>query len=227
MHHLPETAELISQEQLQKWVKTHDEVYLKPVLSNRGKGIFLLSVEADTFVVTTNSSIYSFNNFEDLWDELNLDLICNKYIIQRKVALHTFEGSVYDYRVLVQRLRSDWTITGIGVRVAKKEGILTHIPNGGKIISIKELSDALTREEIEHLVQFVATKLERAYGYIGEFSIDIGKDKNNNLWIFEVNSKPMKFDEPDIYAKQLETLIDNFYAETFFFLNKFQSLNSH
>lgn len=214
--YLPATAHLNKKDQLCNWVEVHNEVYLKPVLSNRGKGIFLLSKEDRTFVVRTNSMSYSFERFDDLWNELNLDMICHKYIIQRKVTLLTFEGSPYDYRVLVQRIKNDWFITGIGVRCAKEEGIMTHIPNGGTIIPIEDLTDPLTNADIEHLVQLIATRLEKAYGYIGEFSIDIGKDVDGNLWIFEVNSKPMKFDEPHIYSKAMETLISCFYDETLF-----------
>ena len=39
-------------------------------------------------------------------------------------------------------------------------------------------------------------------------SIDLGVDKSGNLWFFEANSKPMKFDEPEIRRKSLQKLIE-------------------
>ncbi|UUZ93289.1 YheC/YheD family protein [Paenibacillus sp. P25] len=38
-------------------------------------------------------------------------------------------------------------------------------------------------------------------------SMDLGVDTNGDLWFFEANSKPMKFDEPPIRKKSLENLI--------------------
>jgi len=37
-------------------------------------------------------------------------------------------------------------------------------------------------------------------------SMDLGVDKQGNIWFFEANSKPMKFDEPHIRQKSLERI---------------------
>ncbi|MBR8645638.1 hypothetical protein KEH51_21385 [[Brevibacterium] frigoritolerans] len=40
-------------------------------------------------------------------------------------------------------------------------------------------------------------------GFLGEFSIDIGEDESGSLFIYEVNSKPMQFDEEEIETNRL------------------------
>ncbi|WP_052186947.1 YheC/YheD family protein [Thermoactinomyces sp. Gus2-1] len=43
---------------------------------------------------------------------------------------------------------------------------------------------------------------------LGEMSMDLGIEKDGSLWIFEANSKPMKFDEPNIRRRSLRRLIE-------------------
>lgn len=53
--------------------------------------------------------------------------------------------------------------------------------------------------------------IENCSGYsLGEMSLDLGIDENNNLWFFEANSKPMKFDEPYIRHTSLIRLLQYF-----------------
>lgn len=214
--YLPPTAHLSSKQQFSDWIDDYNNIYVKPVLSNQGKGIFKVCKEGDLFIVNTNKEKQTFQSIDDLWNQLDFEAKINKYIIQKSINLLTFEGSPYDYRVLVQRIKDHWSVTGIGVRCARKDRITTHVPNGGRIISLDQLDSPLTVSEIEHLVILIARKLEIAYGYLGEFSLDIGKDEDQNLWVFEVNSKPMKFDELHIYNKAMNRLIDCFYEDTHF-----------
>jgi hypothetical protein len=42
---------------------------------------------------------------------------------------------------------------------------------------------------------------------LGEMSLDLGVDTAGQMWFFEANSRPMKFDEPDIRKKSLERIV--------------------
>ncbi|KYC97138.1 hypothetical protein B4102_0793 [Heyndrickxia sporothermodurans] len=44
----------------------------------------------------------------------------------------------------------------------------------------------------------------------------MGRDQSGKLWIYEVNSKPMSFDEEDIEKKRIKNLIQIFYNQTIF-----------
>ncbi|MNJ68961.1 Endospore coat-associated protein YheD [compost metagenome] len=53
----------------------------------------------------------------------------------------------------------------------------------------------------------IARQIEKGTGYtLGEMSMDLGIDKEGNIWFFEANAKPMKFDEPHIRKKSLERI---------------------
>jgi hypothetical protein len=212
--YLPETELLESKAQLQNWLVLYRSILIKPVLSNRGNGIVLINKLDDLIEIKSNNSRKLYERISDVWDELNPSQRSN--IIQRKVNLKQYNQRPFDLRILVQRRKDVWGITGIGVRRAGDNAITTHVPRGGQVLPFETISEALSIEEVDFLANQVARQLELAYGYLCEFSIDLGIDEDGHLWIFEVNSKPMKFDEPHIQEKALTTLIECFNADAGF-----------
>lgn len=213
LSYLPKTELLESVNQLQNWLLEYNSFIVKPVLSNRGNGIYLINKFESHYEVKTNSSSKCFDSIEAVWEDINKN---SKTIIQQKIQLKQYNNRPYDLRILVQRQKDTWEISGIGVRCAGLGAITTHVPQGGEILSLESVNDGLNLDEIELLASEVAHQLELAYGYLCEFSIDLGVDENNSFWIFEINSKPMKFDEPHIQKKALETLIQCFYDDAGF-----------
>ena len=62
------------------------------------------------------------------------------------------------------------------------------------------------------LARACGEQLQTSFGMIGEFSVDLGiNKKNGELVIFEINAKPMRFDEKDIEEKRLNSLADTFF----------------
>ena len=62
-------------------------------------------------------------------------------------------------------------------------------------------------ERAAKLAIAVAKGIERQSDQqLGEISIDLGIDRRLNMWVFEANAKPMKFDEPRIRKRSLERL---------------------
>ena len=62
-----------------------------------------------------------------------------------------------------------------------------------------------------NLISECGKEMSKHFGFIGEFSADIGLSKGGQLYMYELNAKPMIFDEPDIQrhgAKQLISLFD-------------------
>jgi hypothetical protein len=54
----------------------------------------------------------------------------------------------------------------------------------------------------------IAKQIEIAAKHtIGEMSLDLGIDTSGQIWFFEANSRPMKFDEPEIRKRSLERII--------------------
>jgi hypothetical protein len=49
------------------------------------------------------------------------------------------------------------------------------------------------------------------WGFFGEFSIDAGVSSKGNYYLFEINSKPMSFDEQEIEKKRIKNLCRLFF----------------
>ncbi|MCL6459347.1 MAG: YheC/YheD family protein, partial [Gorillibacterium sp.] len=95
--------------------------------------------------------------------------------------------------------------------------ITTHVPRGGHIdnpenaliSSFGQKRTPLLMKKVEATSHIIAKRIEKAAGYsLGEMSLDLGIDKNGRIWFFEANSRPMKFDEPEIRRKSLERIIE-------------------
>ena len=56
--------------------------------------------------------------------------------------------------------------------------------------------------------------LSEQFGYFGEFSIDAGISQSGNYYIYEVNSKPMSFDENEIEERKISQLCRLFFQLT-------------
>lgn len=78
----------------------------------------------------------------------------------------------------------------------------THVPAGGVVISTEDLPMKTDQEIIEKLVSQCGKQLIAFYDDIGEFSADVGVTPDGKYYIFELNAKPMDFDEAPIKNMQ-------------------------
>lgn len=222
--YLPRTAPLESHDQLRRWVREHELLYVKPADGKAGDGIIQVRREGERFRVTYQHngkrSHTTHKNRQDAADAIWSRTRGRDYLLQQGIYLTSHAGRHFDLRLLLQKNRYGiWQVTGMGARIADADGITTHVPNGGQI----EKADKLLRasfgrqkgDEVGNKVKQTALRLaetiERAAtrdgGLIGEMSMDIGLASDGKLWFFEANAKPMKFDEPYIRAKSLMRLL--------------------
>jgi hypothetical protein len=139
------------------------------------------------------------------------------YLVQQAIILSRYQGRIFDVRLLAQKdRRGQWQISGLGVRVASKGGITTHVPNGGFIAGIDQVLAAVFGQQADHVQQRVRTLAlqiapaveQGCKASFGEMSMDIGIDRQGRPFFFEANAKPMKFDEERIRHAGLQTLTD-------------------
>ncbi|MCD1258862.1 YheC/YheD family protein [Paenibacillus athensensis] len=223
---IPETLQLSSAQELDRMLREHDFVYLKPVKGKAGRGImrlerriskgqqteYLLFVQDDK-----QMNRFAHSSLDALWQQVSEQRGSKEYIVQQGITLSRFKQRNYDLRALVQKTgRGRWAVTGIGARVAGRRSITTHVPRGGSIDDpLKLLTHAFGASEAKRLLKRVhqtalklASHIESASGHqLGEMSMDLGIDTSGRIWFFEANSKPMKFDEPHIRQKSLERII--------------------
>ncbi|TDG00664.1 YheC/YheD family protein [Paenibacillus piri] len=224
---IPTTQKLTSGDELEQLLQKHPNLYLKPVRGKAGKGIMKVSRVPAKVSKTrkyqlsvqekTRSHISRYATIPQLWAQIREMVGTKDYIMQQGITLSNYKQRPFDLRVLVQKnSKGLWSIAGVGARLAGKLSITTHVPRGGSIDEPGKLLEAgfgavgskriIAKAKKAALV--IAKQIEKASGStLGEMSMDLGVDTAGQIWFFEANSKPMKFDEPQIRKKSLINLI--------------------
>lgn len=223
--YIPSTYELINLHELEFMLKLHSLVYLKPVRGKAGKGIMKVAFTPGMpetpyclhIQFRNKSRISLHHSIIELWQKLQRRIGDEKYIIQQGIQLANYKERTFDFRVLMQKnAMGEWSLTGIGARVAGNLSITTHVPRGGSIDEPKKLLNATFGDgsaqrimrRIKKSAFAIAKQIEKSQGFqLGEMSLDLGVDTSEQIWFLEANSRPMKFDEPDIRKKSLQRII--------------------
>ncbi|MEN1985325.1 YheC/YheD family endospore coat-associated protein [Paenibacillus hubeiensis] len=220
---VPYTRRMRSASGLGKVLQQYPYLYLKPESGKAGKGIMMLKFqEKDQFPYKLKiqskrrSTTYKAITLQKLWARVRQESGRTPYILQQGIELASSGKRPFDLRVLVQKNgKGHWSVTGIGARLAGSRSITTHVPRGGSVEDPEKLLADLFGEEMTATLMkrvkstsiMIAKQIERGSGStLGEMSMDLGIDVIGELWFFEANAKPMKFDEPQIRRRSLERI---------------------
>lgn len=205
--YLPKTELIVSANQLYAFLKMYRSVYIKPRHGHQGKGIYRLTLHSDRSVLLSSPKFEkTFRNFTQYWAKYKNEATKQKIVQEAILPKKLKNGHRYDFRLLVHYDNAHYKVTGKGVRMSEKQEITTHIPNGGMLLPYKKVATKQLDKQLHELAQVIGIELSKELGFIGEFSIDIGECSKGNLYIYEVNSKPMAFDEAAIERKRLHQL---------------------
>lgn len=209
-NYIPETIQLKTEDDLTSYLKKWNCIYIKKHHSSKGLGVFKIKLlNKNTVSIRNAFHVELIKDISECWKFLSS--LSEPYICQQGIVSELPDGRKFDLRVLVHKKNKQYNISGIGVRVGTFNGITTHVPRGGSIISLEELPIHLDDQLLQKIVQQTGEALNKYEGhFFFEFSMDIGL-QNNHFYIFEINSKPMVFDEVEIKEKGLENLIRLFY----------------
>lgn len=222
-HLVPKTRRLHGEKGLQKMLERYPCLYLKPESGKAGKGIMMLKYQTDKPLPYRlkvqhhkSSTTYKSANMQRLWARIKAETGAAPYIIQQGIELAAVDHRPFDLRVLLQKTRKgQWSVTGVGARMAGSKSITTHVPRGGSIEDPNKMLSAVFGSEnapgminrLKTTAIVIARQIEKASGHThGEMSMDLGVDSEGSIWFFEANAKPMKFDEPHIRQKSLERI---------------------
>lgn len=221
---IPATKRMRASGPLLAMLRQYGNLYLKPESGKAGKGIMSLQyIEGDRkpFLLTlqgvrSRNIVYKTDNPLLLWKRIKAETGKTPYIMQEGIKLATYKDRHFDLRVLVQKTgKGNWSVTGVGARLAGFKRITTHVPQGGSVEDPEEmLESAFSPEMTQFLLGrlktnaiMIAKQIEKGSKYtLGEMSMDLGIDTEGKIWFFEANAKPMKFDEPQIRKKSLERI---------------------
>lgn len=221
---VPETVLYTNPGQVLDGLRRWAVVYCKPRRGSLGTGIAALWLSRDGRVAVRRNGVGVGTVMLRLpstqaacrWADQRLRPY--RYCLQKGVKLATTQGRRFDIRALVQKDgQGTWRFTGAAARVAGRGQLTTHVPRGGSRLALRSaLGRALrnpleverVEQELAELSEAAAVSLEKDQGEVfGEFSLDVGLDKEGKLWILEVNAKPFRFDEAEIRHRAFERLI--------------------
>jgi hypothetical protein len=214
-NHIPLTILANHKKRLSAFLINHESIYLKPSQSARGKGIFRLSLEENEQIQLASINLCkSYRSFDSFWLDWKKELIDRKYLAQKEIHPDLYKGKRFDFRILAHAEKDGFIVTGVGIRQSQEQQITTHIPTGGKLLPYHLLQTEEHDRFIQMAVKQTGKALSDQFGYFGEFSIDAGIDQSGNYYIYEVNSKPMSFDENEIEERKISQLCRLFFQLT-------------
>ncbi|PGT90417.1 YheC/YheD family protein [Bacillus sp. AFS040349] len=190
-------------------LNSYYSLYAKPQNGHKGSGIYQLSRKEDHYTVQSNTTTIYYNE-ENFRTWVSSHLHKEKYLLQEEIMTDKIEDCKYDLRVICLYRDNEYKPVGIGVRKASKNSIITHVPNGGEIIPFEKVRGRCSIKQVNWLANKVGTLITKAFGFVGEFSLDIGLTPEGWPYLFEVNSKPMIFDEQEIQKQRITELVQLF-----------------
>lgn len=214
--YIPETALYPSVENIQSMTERHQIVYLKPSGGSLGLGIFRITRHpmGGYFCRFRNGEKNVLRRFHSL-NKMIQHLFKKQpsrfhhYLVQQGIRLIRYKGRPVDFRVHMHKNRQGaWKVAGIGAKAAGFGSITTHIRTGGSLFSASALLQSIfgaNHQSVKTRIESVSIQIakaleEKTSGPLGELGMDIGVDKEGEIWLFEVNSKPGRhiFHHPDL-----------------------------
>lgn len=218
---IPKTKPLDQKETLNTMTNHYPILYAKPIHEKAGIGLMRIETQPNKYQLVYQDQkgrkTYRFQTLDQLWQLIQGKQKNRAYVLQQGIPLIRYQQRPCDFRILVQKDHQGiWQVTGIGVRVAGKHAISTHVPMGGSIANVHQVLTTVFPKNHDYIYRRlkrtaigIAQSIEQGYqSSLGEMSMDIGIEKNGRMWFFEANAKPMKFDEPAIRSLSLQRIID-------------------
>jgi len=204
--HLPESVSGPTPEKIREMIEKHQFVYYKPTAGSLGAGIYRLTHHPKRgyfarYRKNGRNVLLRFPNFRSLMRMLQArhGSALSRYVIQQGIRLVEIDGCPIDFRFHMHKNgENKWVPVGIGAKKAGRGSVTTHIKNGGSLMTPEQALSRTFGEragEVLENAKKVAVKLseaiERNYPHtLGELGLDIGIDRDGNVWMFEANAKP-------------------------------------
>ncbi|CAI6082216.1 Endospore coat-associated protein YheD [Cohnella sp. JJ-181] len=204
--HLPESINNPTSEKIKELLEKHHFLYYKPTGGSLGMGIYRLTYHPKRGYFVryrrgTSNVLLRFTSFSSLMKMLRArhGARLAGYVVQQGIRLIEIDHCPIDFRFHMHKDGDNrWVVAGIGAKKAGRGSVTTHVKNGGQLMTPEQ---ALSRtfgdrsSEVLQDAKNAAVKLseaiERNYNHtLGELGLDIGIDKDGEIWMFEANAKP-------------------------------------
>lgn len=221
--HVPESTINPTPERIKEMLQRHKFIYLKPTGGSLGKGIFRITYAQGKgyfarFRRGGKNALLRFQKFSSLMSMLGApNGRLRNYVAQQGIRLIEIDGCPIDFRFhLVRNQSNEWIVAGVGAKMAGRGSVTTHIKNGGTLMTPQQALGRVFGDQASDVLQRMKTvsiKLadaiqEASRHHVGELGFDLGVDQNENIWMFEANSKPGRsiFKHPSLKEEGREAL---------------------
>jgi hypothetical protein len=196
--HIPPTS-LYSPAALRRMLDLYGSVVLKPVRGTGGLGVMKVARQGPRFVLRNLSRSRSLPTFESLRRAVDAERRGRAYLIQKDVRLATVAGRPIDYRVkVVKTAGGEWVFRSMVGRLARKGLFVTNLCRGGTMLKAAQgirmsLSPSLVgvkKSQMRNLTRTATSLLESRFPGLTQLGYDYGIDRNGQIWILEVNTRP-------------------------------------
>ncbi|WP_183163920.1 YheC/YheD family protein [Alteribacter keqinensis] len=199
--HLPHTQKWVGKRRLYQMLDEHGEIVIKPNRGLKGKNIYFVLKQDDSYVVQIFDDQFSLNTRLELYNFLRDRIGRVPYIIQKRIHTAVVNGNPFDMRVIIQRNSIDdpWTVTGYKLRVAGDGKLITNANTGGSVMSFKEAMRNCNippkkqkglLKKIKQVSLLSAEVLGPSYNYQLIFGTDVGVMQDGSIHVFEINRGP-------------------------------------
>lgn len=185
-------------EKLVSYLEQYQKIVLKPLGGERGKGIYILSVEGDKYRLGFKTKEKVITN-EELEQFFNESINNKRYIMQKYIASRTLQGDPFDCRVHAEKNgEGKWVSARNYIRIGIGQTVISNVNQGGGIADPEPFLKANFGDRweeilkrIDELAVTLPYKIEEfRKTHIMSLGMDVGIDKDGKLYIFEVNGAP-------------------------------------
>ncbi|SHK13965.1 YheC/D like ATP-grasp [Anaerobranca californiensis DSM 14826] len=183
---------------VEQFIKDYNQVVIKHIEGRQGRAIYFIEKKGNNYIIKEHINKYKFNRkkFKTLVDKIIKE---DKYIIQPYIECRNKHGYPFDFRAHVQRDgEGKWQLTKLYPRIGNKNSILSNISRGGMTCNLEYFLITEYPEKADflknHLTKLALEIAEHVDGFyvndLDELGIDLAIDKNEKIWLFEVNAGP-------------------------------------
>ncbi|KPV42870.1 YheC/YheD family protein [Alicyclobacillus ferrooxydans] len=200
--HLPRTVPY-NQANLDTLLTEYGTLYVKPLLGNRGRGVYRVN-KTETGEVHISEHYFAPHLIcreDHSWEgEIKKLTQSKQYVVQQGIPFMQVGEKNFDIRVLLQKDRSGaWGVTNVTSRTAYSgcfnTSVCERVTTGEeRLNSLFSASDTqVLLSSLSEISWKTAALLEQnGKCHLGELSVDLALDHNRKLWIIEVNGNPQR-----------------------------------
>lgn len=201
--YLPFTKLINDPQDINDFLDQYKEGYIKPIIGSYGKGIYKISKVDEAFKLDLSRNKKKtkpmYLNQEELITYFGKICKRRNYLIQQVIDLYIADRPI-DFRIItVKNGLGEWRDLGLIARKGRKDEIVSNTGSvkSGKaalqnLLSIPRKEAINLRKKMLHVSLEAAKEIEKyggRNGNLGNLGIDLGIDRNQNLWLIEINHR--------------------------------------